>query len=524
MNDAMSTVSLFLLTVAAIILIGIVGELVFEKTGIPDVAWLILVGILLGPVSGLIDRSQLTSIAPYFGALTLVIVLFDGGSELRLGELSRAAPRGGTVAVLGFLASVAVIAPASMLARWIGVLPESWSWMHSVMLGTIVGGPSSVVIMPALRKAGLGAQLSNMLNVDSAITDVLSVVLTGALINLMLSGSTSFTSALGALGQSFGIGLGIGLAAGMLSLFVLRRLKRSNYAYPLLLGTLLLLYVVISEAGGSAALGILTVAVLVGNAPAISKAVGLARTASLGRGVAGVHDQVAFFIKSFFFTFIGAMLGPPWGLVLLGVVFGALLLASRIPAVLASTMGGGFSQPERGLLSISLPRGMAAGVLAMLPAQYQVPGTEQLPVVVFATVVTTIALFTVGFPIMKRRLAAVGAPAQATPPAPVEAPADPVPDSAADEAEAAAPTPEPAAAADEPAASEAGSTEASPVQETAAGAEPAQGAMAGTAPSQETTGSAPSQDAAAGATPVQVEVAEDPGANDTEPAASVVGK
>jgi hypothetical protein len=42
----------------------------------------------------------------------------------------------------------------------------------------------------------------------------------------------------------------------------------------------------------------------------------------------------------------------------------------------------------------------------MLPAQAGVEGTEDLPVVVFAAVLTTILLFASGFPIFKKRLAA----------------------------------------------------------------------------------------------------------------------
>ena len=87
----MSDVSVFLLCVSAIFLIGIVGELVFAKTGVPDVIWLIVVGAVLGPISGLVSKAMLQSIAPYFGALTLVIVLFNGGTGLKLRELSAAA-------------------------------------------------------------------------------------------------------------------------------------------------------------------------------------------------------------------------------------------------------------------------------------------------------------------------------------------------------------------------------------------------------------------------------------------------
>ncbi|MCA9615584.1 MAG: cation:proton antiporter, partial [Myxococcales bacterium] len=119
----MSDVSVFLLCVSAIFLIGIVGELVFAKTGVPDVIWLIVVGAVLGPISGLVSKAMLQSIAPYFGALTLVIVLFNGGTGLKLRELSAAAGRGSLLAILSFLLAVAFIAPLTMLGAWMGVLP-----------------------------------------------------------------------------------------------------------------------------------------------------------------------------------------------------------------------------------------------------------------------------------------------------------------------------------------------------------------------------------------------------------------
>jgi cell volume regulation protein A len=67
----MAPVALFLLTIAGIFLIGAAGEVVFQKTQIPDVLWLIIVGLVLGPVTGLVTRPQLATIAPYFAAFTL---------------------------------------------------------------------------------------------------------------------------------------------------------------------------------------------------------------------------------------------------------------------------------------------------------------------------------------------------------------------------------------------------------------------------------------------------------------------
>lgn len=403
--DAAISVSLFLILVAAIFLIGVLGEVVFEKTGVPDVVWLILVGIFVGPVLGLASRDVLGQVAPYFGALTLIIVLFNGGSELRLGDLKQAAPRAMLLAILTFLFSAAALTLLSMGARELGWLPPAWTWMHGVCLGAILGGSSSIVVMPALRKAKLNADLTNLTNLESALTDSFCVVAVGASIQIMLTGSSDVGAAATALGKSFGIGIALGAIAGILALLILRKLAKSEHAYPLTLGALIVLYVIVDEMEGSAALAILTTAIILGNAKFFSRRIGLAQDAYLDRGIKDVHGQITFFIKSFFFTFIGAMLGAPWGLVLVGILFGISLLLVRIPAVFLATMRSTLDMDSRKIAAVFLPRGMAAGVLAMMPHTMGVPGTEKLPVLVFAAIVTTIVLFSAGFPILKWHLA-----------------------------------------------------------------------------------------------------------------------
>lgn len=400
----MDPVNLFLLVVAGIFIIGVIGEVVFERTGVPDVVWLMLVGIVLGPITGFLSQKQLTSVAPYFGALTLVVVLFDGGSKLKLGELQSAAGRSSFLAVLSFVLSVLAITGASMVAAMVGLLPDSWTLLHGLILGSILGGSSSVVIMPALRKAGLSPDLANLVNLESALTDVLCVVSTVAFVNIAASGQTDVGGAGVMLGKAFGIGLGGGLVAGLLAMLVLEPMRRSGYAYPMTLGALLLIYVLIDGAGGSAALAILACAVLLGNAPKLSKLVGLARTARLKKTVTSTHDEITFIIKSMFFTFIGAMLGGDLSSLVFGVTLGLVLLVVRVPAVVVGCAGSKLDWSEKGLIGVSMPRGMAAGVLAELPRQAGLEGAEAIPVPVFAAVFTTIMVFSLGFPILKGRL------------------------------------------------------------------------------------------------------------------------
>lgn len=403
-----------LLIIAAIFLVGITGEAVFRKTGIPDVVWLIAVGALLGPVSGLLQADQLRVVAPYFGAITLVVVLSNGGRRLRLADLGRAAPRATLLALTGFVLAAAAVAACSMGAAHLGWLPANWTWLHGILLGAILGGSSSAVIMPSLQKAAIDEDAKNLVNVESALTDVLCVVVAGALVAILRSGGTDVGQAAATLGASFGIGLAVGVAAGFLALLVLRRIERASYAYPLTLAVLNVLYVVVDKMGGSAALAILAASVVVGNAPALAKSVGLAEPVGLGEDVTGVHDQVTFIVKSFFFTLIGALIGPPWPLVAFGAALGVVLLVARWPAVRLSLWGGERSPAFRGLVWVALPRGMAAGVLATLPVQAGIAGTESFPAIVFAAVTATILVFSGGVPHWLRKLSAeMPAPAAA---------------------------------------------------------------------------------------------------------------
>lgn len=397
---ALNSVTLFLLSLALIFLVGTVGEAVFRRTNVPDVAWLIVMGLFLGPVTHLVDHSSLSRIAPYFAALTLIIVLFEGGTRLNIKEVVREAPRSGLLAILTFAVSVAVVFLLSLLPAYLGLFP-GWGWKQCLLLGAILGGSSSIVIMPTLQQSKVDPKVGNLLNLESAFTDVFCVVGASALMDLMREGGGT-SSPLGALGKTLGVGLALGLGAGGAWLVALRPLRSIQQPYAVTLSVLFLLYVLVDHWGGSAALAILAFSVVVGNAGWISFKLGQPGNADMGRDIRGFHSQLAFFVKSFFFTFIGAMLTPPWGLIGFGVLLGLLLLPARIPGAWVAGMGGRLDASQKRLVVVSLPRGMAAGVLATLPAAYGIPGMENLPVVVFACVFTTILVFAAGFPLASR--------------------------------------------------------------------------------------------------------------------------
>ncbi|MCC6622769.1 MAG: cation:proton antiporter [Deltaproteobacteria bacterium] len=419
----MGPVETALVVVAAVFVVGALGESVFRRTGLPDVIWLIVAGALLGPVAGLVRPSDLIGVAPLFAAITLVVVLFEGGSHLDLRGLTSSIVRALSLSFVGFAFVVLATTLLVAIASAVGLLPASWGPLHGVMLGSILGGSSSVVIMPAMGLARVEPRVSDLVSLESAFTDVYCVVGASVTIDLLLvtgGGDGGAASPGLALAGSFGIALGLGLAGGLAWVALLDRVARDEHGYTHTLAALLGLYVLAGELGGSPPLAVLTFAIVVGNAPTVGRLLRVTTERRLGVELTAVHGQIAFIIKSFFFTFIGLMLGPPWELMAIGLGAGVALYLLRRLATRVALAGKGWSPAQRDAVAACLPRGLAAGVLATLPAARGVPDTEHLPPFVFAAVVTTIVVFAAVFPRARRRLTA-----EAGPPADAPTPSEP---------------------------------------------------------------------------------------------------
>ena len=400
----MSNVDVFLVCMAAILILGTVGGVLFSRVGIPDALCLVAAGVILGPVLGVVNRSSLTQVAPFLGAVTIIVVLFEGGSRLQIAGVLKGSLRAMTLALAGFAVSSLLVALAVLIGSAIGVLPSEWNWRYGLLIGVILGGSSSVVVMPAVAQARLPDSIANLVSTESAITDILCVVGATSLLAVMVASSDSSTNPAESIGITFGVGMGAGVAAGLLSVLFAGLVRSSGYAYPVLLAALLGLYVVVDAGHGSGALAVLIFALLLGNFGLRLPTDGSALAGSLDTSTRLFHSQVTFIIKALFFTFMGAMLGHPSPQMALGIGLGLLLVAGRIVAVRVALVRSSLSRPERTLVTVLMPRGLAAGVLATFPVTAGLPDSSGIPEVVYAAVITTIVVFAVALPAARRGL------------------------------------------------------------------------------------------------------------------------
>ncbi|MEK0343358.1 MAG: cation:proton antiporter, partial [Nitrosopumilus sp.] len=170
-----------LLAAGVVIFLGVAGEAFFKKTGIPDVAFLMIFGVIIGPVLGIIQPEAVIEVVPYFAALALIIIMFDGGLHLDIKHIVKTAHFSVTLAVLGFIVSVVIITLATHYAL-------GWLWLESILLATIVGGSSSAIVFGLVRNIKISEEIKSMLSFESALTDILAMIVAFILFEAVLVG------------------------------------------------------------------------------------------------------------------------------------------------------------------------------------------------------------------------------------------------------------------------------------------------------------------------------------------------
>jgi len=376
-----------LLAAGVVIFLGVAGEAFFKKTGIPDVAFLMIFGVIIGPVLGIIQPEAVIEVVPYFAALALIIIMFDGGLHLDIKHLVKTAHFSVTLAVLGFILSVIIIALAAHYAL-------GWLWLESILLATIVGGSSSAIVFGLVRNIKISEEVKSMLSFESAITDILAMIVAFILFEAVLIGHFDIQTLQETLGRAVVVGLVLGFGVGIPWMYVSTKLGNAQHAYMLTLGILFVLFFLANEFGESGALTALVFGLMLGNKRHLSR---ILRFKLPKIEVDDpTHNQLTFLVRSFFFVFVGLMASfgqieyVVFGILVTIVVFGGRIFVGKI------TLTKRFSKLDRAVTNSMIPRGLAAAVLATYPVTMGLSNGEAYPQIIFFIILSSVIITTIG--------------------------------------------------------------------------------------------------------------------------------
>jgi potassium/hydrogen antiporter len=139
-----------IISLGLLIFLSHVFNELFDKTKIPNVLLLLLIGIIIGPVSGIISSDFFGELGNVFTTITLIVILFESGSGLNFREIKKAIGSATLLTLLNFIVTVII---TSYLSRWI----LSIDVLSSIFIGAIVGGTSSAVVIPMVKQLKMGA-------------------------------------------------------------------------------------------------------------------------------------------------------------------------------------------------------------------------------------------------------------------------------------------------------------------------------------------------------------------------------
>ena len=376
-----------LLAAGVVIFLGVAGEAFFKKTGIPDVAFLMILGVILGPVLGLIQPEAVIQVVPYFAALALIIIMFDGGLNLDIKHVIRTAHFSSTLAILGFILSVAVIATAAHYAL-------GWLWLESILLGSIVGGSSSAIVFGLVRNVKISEETKSMLSFESALTDILATIVAFILFEAVLAGTFDLQILQETIGRAVVVGLVLGFGVGIPWMYVSTKLGNAQHAYMLTLGILFVLFFLANSFGESGALTALVFGLMLGNKNHLARILRF----KLPRIEMDdpTHNQLTFLVRAFFFVFVGLMASfgqieyMIFGILITIVVFFGRAIVAKV------TLTKRFSKLDKAVTNSMIPRGLAAAVLATYPITMGLPNAEAYPQIIFFIILSSVIITTIG--------------------------------------------------------------------------------------------------------------------------------
>ena len=386
-DGVIASADVILLAAGVVIFLGVAGEAFFKKTGIPDVAFLMILGVIIGPVLGIIQAEAVIQVVPYFAALALIIIMFDGGLNLDIKHIVKTAHYSFTLAIVGFILSVIIISLATHYVL-------EWTWLESILLASIVGGSSSAIVFGLVRNIRISEETKSILSFESAVTDILATIIAFILFEAVLAGHFDLQTLQETIGRAVVVGLVLGFGVGIPWMYISTKFGNAQHAYMLTLAILFVLFFLANSFGESGALTALVFGLMIGNKKHLSKILRF-KVPKIERDDP-THNQLTFLVRSFFFVFVGLM--ATFGeieYVIFGVVVTIAVYVGRMSLVKA-VLRKGFSKLDKSVTKSMIPRGLAAAVLATYPITMGLPNAELYPQMIFFIILSSVIITTIG--------------------------------------------------------------------------------------------------------------------------------
>lgn len=398
-----SKIGLIIAIIGVLIFAAHLFSSIFSKRRIPDVLFLIIIGLFIGPITHWVDSDKLTLLGSILSAVTLVLILFESGIQLSFNNLKDSFKPSLQLTALNFLVS----AIAVWLVMWLALRFDP---IISLMTGCVLGGTASAVVIPTVRQLKMSQKSATILILEAAIGNVFSIVLALALMQAIKSRHVEFGMIFGNIFSSFILATLIGLVGSVFWALILDQVREIKYSILTTPAFVFILYGVNEWMGYSGAIAALAFGIGMANIDSIYdgllKKIVRKRPTHLNDTERSLFSELVLLLKTFFFVYVGMSIQlTAWQPIIIGLCLTAILFILRVPVVkVAIRKKYEIPRQEKMYMSAIDPKGLTAAVLATQSLAY-IPELEIgffVRNIVFSVILFSIVINSILIPLISR--------------------------------------------------------------------------------------------------------------------------
>lgn len=372
-----------LLSIALILLLGLLFGSLFSKAKLPSLLGMILVGIVMSPYAlDLIDESIL-NISADIRQMALVIILTRAGLSLDIADLKKV---GRPAILMCFVpACMEIIGTVLLAPLLLGV-----SVLEAAIIGSVIAAVSPAVIVPRMIRLmeegyGTGKSIPQLILAGASVDDVFVIVVFTAFTSLAATGTVSAASFL-QIPVSIILGILAGMAVGMLLVKFFQAFHMRDSVKLLIIISISFLLIELQNRIGnivpfSGLLAIMSLGIVMKKKYDI-----------LAKRLSVKHNKLWVAAEVFLFVLVGATVDLKYAVTAGGyavlLVLGALVF--RMLGVALSLIGTDLNRKERFFCALAyLPKATVQAAIGAIPLTMGLPcGQLVLTVAVLSILIT----------------------------------------------------------------------------------------------------------------------------------------
>ncbi len=151
-----------------------------EKFSIPDIPLLLLLGLLVGPILGIISSEEAGHIFEYVGPIGLIFILLGGSFTMRVSLLRKVLP---TIIRLDIITLIISLIVSGIIFNLVLGLPPTNP--AGFLFGAVTCATDPATLIPVFSKVKIDPKLAIILEAESIFNDPLGIVATSVVLGTL---------------------------------------------------------------------------------------------------------------------------------------------------------------------------------------------------------------------------------------------------------------------------------------------------------------------------------------------------